>query len=253
MSIPSPSFEAISSLRALPPPLFQRLLHAHGAALAGSGLDPNLLTDASQLWEARNQLPSSFIDIVHRLHDMSDAAGHDQLLGTANGPLFLAESNVLSPFALATQTYLERPEVFHRAHGRRYVESLRRFREFPGRTPTAISVCPIRLSSLEANFGATFELRRRTRHCRIRTWTEPDSHHFLVSHGSVHRTDETIEAREGHLHESMIEWRPQQHDLVVYDLRTGRLRISAPDAQTTQLYLEGFGETLFDDATWFGQ
>jgi hypothetical protein len=246
----SPCFEAISGLRSLPETLYQRLLAPHAVALASAGVDP-IAADPGALWAARNQLPVGLVDAIHRIHDMSDDAGYDQLLHAAGGPLFVAESGVLPTVAIAARVLLDQPESFNRAHGRRFVEALRKFREFPGRLPVAPTLADSAIEQAQERFGAFFHRRGRSALCRIRPWRERDNLHFLVSHGRCYRTDDAVYETGGVCTEQTLVWRPQQHDLVVLDTRTGRLRVSAPDAHTLHEYVSGFGQLLFGDPCWF--
>jgi hypothetical protein len=243
----SPSFEAISGLGVLPPTLLQRLLAPHAASLAAAGLDPSTI-DAVALWNARERLPDGLVDSIHRIHDMSDDAGYDHLLSASGGPLFVSEGGVLPSIAVAARTLLDAPTLFNRAHGRRFVEVTRKFREFPGRTLQAPRELGPWMPEVERRLSEFFLRRGRSGYCRIRPWTEGGNHHFLVSHGRCCRSDDAV-YEDGTEH--TLVWRPQQHDLVVYDPRTGRLRVSASDAPTLYEYVEGFGQLMFGDAGWF--
>lgn len=246
----SPCFEAISGLRSLPETLFQRLLAPHADALARAGVDP-IAADPGALWAARNELPVGLVDAIHRIHDMSDDAGYDQLLHAAGGPLFVAESGVLPTVAIATRALLDQPESFNRAHGRRFVEALRKFREFPGRLSMSPVLADTAVERAQERFAAFFHRRGRSALCRIRPWHEGQNLHVMVSHGRCYRTDDAVYEAGGVCSEHTLVWRPQQHDLVVLDARTGRLRVSAPDAHTLYEYVSGFGELLFGDPRWF--
>lgn len=247
----SPCFQAITGLQHLPDTLFRRLMDAHASGLAAAGID-TASADPLGLWAARDQLPASLVDTIHRIHDMSDDAGYDQLLSAAGGPLFVADSGDLPTVALAARTLLDRPDLFNRAHGRRFVEALRKFREFPGRLVAEPSLDDSALERAQRRFAAFFGRRGRSNLCRIRPWSESHTRNFMVSHGRTIRTDDAIHEIGGVCSETTLAWRPQQHDLVVFDERTGRLRVSAPDAHILREYVAGFGELLFGDEGWFG-
>src|SRR5690606_2828691 len=140
---------------------------------------------------------------------------------------------------------------FNRAHGRRFVEALRKFREFPGRLAVLPSYDAEALALVQERLAVFFHRRGRSALCRIRPWSERDNLHFMVSHGRCYRTDDAVYEAGGVCSEQTLMWRPQQHDLVVFDTRTGRLRVSAQDAQTLREYVCGFGQLLFGDPHWF--
>lgn len=246
----SVSLEALTGLAEIPASVMRRLLSQHGVALREAGLDPAALA-AGDLWAHRDRLPTGLVDAFHRIHDMSDDAGYDQLLHAVGGPLFVADGGVLPSIAVAAQILVDHPAQFNRAHGRRFVEALRKFREFPGRLPVAPTLNPDAVRLAEQRFGKFFLERGRSAWCRIRCWHEGDSVHFMVSHGRCPRTDDAVYEAAGVPTEHTLVWRPQQHDLLLFDPRTGRLRISASDAPTLHEYLVGFGRLLFGDPRWF--
>jgi hypothetical protein len=247
----SPSFEAVQRLDELPVPLFERLLASHALVLKGANIDPAALKDARSVWEHQDKLPLDFVDALHRAHDMGDDVGHDDLLAVQGGPLFVADSASMSAFTLAVRTLLDKPESFNRAHSRRCVESLRRFREFPGRMVAPVTVSAVAMAAAQSRFSASFARRDRTDFCRIRPWCETNARHFMISHGRCFRTDPAVMTTAHGTEETFVPWRPQQHDLVILDERTGRLRVSATDVHTLGDYLAGFGEALFGDPSWF--
>jgi hypothetical protein len=83
-------------------------------------------------------------------------------------------------------------------------------------------------------------------------WDDPSGLCFIVSHGGCRRLDDAVEDAPDGTREVTLPWRPRYHDLVVFDLRTGRLRVSAADAATTYAYLSEFGDLLAGDRCWFG-
>src|SRR5687768_8935597 len=106
----SPSFEAIAGLGTLPESLLQRLLAPYAPVLAAAVLDP-AAWNVGALWNARDKLPAALVDAIHRIHDMSDDAGYDQLLNAVGGPLFVADRGgaTLPTIAVAARTFLEQP------------------------------------------------------------------------------------------------------------------------------------------------
>jgi hypothetical protein len=250
MSERSVCFEALTGLGEVPEPLLRQLLREHGLDPAELGVDTERV-GPEVLWELRERLPSDFVDAVHRIHDLSDPTGYDQLLSAYGGPLFLADGAAYTAAGFAAHAYLHRPDVFARAHGRRFIEALRRFQEFPGRLLIEPRWTPEAIGRVQGRLSAFFDERGRSSLCRIRPWNETGSRHFMISHGRHARTDDAVREVDGRASEVTLSWRPQQHDLVVYDMRTGRLRISAPDAHITREYVRVFGELLYGDPEWF--
>ncbi len=256
----------LSTIRLTPKDLFRRLLLHHAEACRAGGLDPTDLRDD----EASNQalwhllacgsrgLPEELVEALHLVDDLADEAGHDALLTESNGQAIDGGLGHLDPRALALKAWLDHRDVFLRAHRRRFNGIASRFREFTGREPARITMPDQeKVARLQGIFGEGFARRRRSSHCRIHVYSEGECVCFLVSHGRPVRSDEALEEPaslgEGPLllRESWVAYRPQKHDLVVYDNRVARLKVNASDAATIRLYCEGFGEVLFGDRGWF--
>ena len=227
--------------------MLDRLLALHEGPLLRAGLALADL-DASAVWDARDRLPDALLETLHDLHAMSDDFGHGQLVAVARRHGHPLPARAL-PVQLAALLRVERPDLFHEAHARQSVEATRPFYEFVGRALVAPSQSETGLRKLEAELRRYFEGLGLGDHCHVQTWQDGDLHAFLIARALCPRADR--EVRDSRM--ITREWQPVGHDLVVFDRRTGRLRIGARERATRKEYLRGFGTWWFQDPTWFGE
>ncbi|MFN7146945.1 MAG: hypothetical protein ACK4YP_24435, partial [Myxococcota bacterium] len=159
----------------------------------------------------------------------------------------------------AATAFMDHPDLFERAHGRRLVQTMRGLTEFPGKARGRCG--PVDVETLETRLGAHFDARGRSAHCRITMGTDGARTIFSVAHGCLVRSDEALtdeptvsgeRTRPLYLPEHTVRYRPQRRDVVIFDADTGTLRIRAGDAATLNAYRRGFGELLHGDVEWFG-
>jgi hypothetical protein len=256
------NFAELTAIRAVPKQLFRRLLSDYGPACRDAGFEPSLLADDESsneaLWrlltEDGAELPAELLEALSRVDEMADEVGHDLLLEMAakTDAQLGSMNDQLDARALALWAWLDHRQLFHAGYGRKVVGRMRRFREFEGRASAEVAMPDAgALHALEQELGEAFASRRRSRFCRVRAFHDGDALGFMVSHGRIYRSDEAIEEDGGDPRESWVGYRPQQHDLVVYDNRLSRLRVKASDAPTLRLYCQAFGRALFGDGHWF--
>lgn len=227
--------------------VLERLLALHEGPLLRAGLALADL-DTSALWDARDRLPDALLETLHDLHAMSDDFGHRQLVAIARRHGHPLPAQAL-PVQLAALLRVERPDLFHEAHARQSVEATRPFYELVGKAVVAPSQTEIGLRELEAELGRYFEGLGLGDHCHVQPWQDGDLHAFLIARALCPRADREVRGR----HMITREWQPVEHDLVVFDRRTGRLRLGARERATRTEYMRGFGRWLFQDPTWFGE
>jgi hypothetical protein len=103
------------------------------------------------------------------------------------------------------------------------------------------------LAAMEASMDIWFEKKRRGRGCRIFVYPRDGECWFMVRHGEPCR-------REGCMDQgnpSSVFYRPQQHDILVYDSTHGEIRIHAGTKGERTLYLKTFGLNLFGRENFF--
>lgn len=229
--------------------LIERLLASHGLEHECGDLDA--------IWERMvrdpGSLPVRLFDTLARIRDLSTDAGHDALIAAVGGgPLFAADCYALSPRNLALRAWLDHRDAFLRVYARQVVQALRRYHEFAGKAALPIGLPDAEtVARMQRWFGASFEKRGRSAHCRIDAYELDEQLVFDIGHGRPVRRDGALDERDGAILESLVEYRPQEFDRVVYYTRTGILRVTAHDAVTLRTYCQGFGHHLFGELGWF--
>ena len=103
------------------------------------------------------------------------------------------------------------------------------------------------MHALEGGLAEWFEQKRRGRNCRVTFYKREQGIWFIVEHGEP-------AIREGcvcHNKHSSVFYRPEKHDLVIYQPGTGELRVDAQTRATTQSYRKLFGRHLFGNDNHF--
>lgn len=260
--------DAPRAIRLFPARSLQRLVRRHGAACAALGLATAELEtaddDAVGRWlaERAGVLPASLVEDLERIDELTDDRGVATMIEVGARAGVDVRGLGLDPMEVAVRAFLDHQDVFESAHGKRVVETLKGTTEFIGKASGSVRAVSLdALRALEADLGQHFDARARTRHCRISTGRDGDRLVFTIAHGALVRADEALDqsplvvcepAAPVYLAERPVRYRPQRRDVVVYDTRTGQLRIRAGDAPTLHAYRRGFGQLLHGDARWFG-
>lgn len=257
------------AFRLFPSHALRRLVLAHRDACMDHGLDAAAVENANDtvvlrwLEERGGLLPADLADDLERIDELTNERGASTLVAVVREAGVELRSLGLDPVEVAVSAFLDQRALFEKAHGRRAVETLRSSTEFRGRRPTPAK--PVDLSvlqALEVRLGVHFDARGRSAHCRIAMGRDGERMVFSVAHGALVRADEALDdavsassseaASPVYLAERNVRYRPQRHDVVIFDGRDGSLRVRASDAPTLHAYRRGFGELLHGDAEWFG-
>jgi hypothetical protein len=222
-----------------------RLLAAHAVAAPD-----DVRSYRTELRKRPEDLPSELADTLRRIAEMSDDRGYEMLTASM-GPLFARDED--NSHAFAAEAWLDHRDLFNRLYSRRRFSHRGHFQEFNGREPRHLKR-PDRdkMADLERWLGTAFEKRGATRHCEIRLFQHEQCLVFEVAHGRplTARPVITTEPDGGTL-EEVLEFRPREIDVVIYDNRTHRIRVCARTAFSIRAYLQGVSEVLFDEVAWF--
>lgn len=242
------------------PRYFGPLLKPCAGFFARQQLDVNRLTNDDdcdrRLLAAFTQLtddfPPKLLELLYMLDDLADEAGHDRLIAEAEryGTDLSSIDREVSPeeFALAVHQLDE--AITRICHEKTLHLKVKNYEEYQARGAQRLSLKSARghLRTLEAAMAPWFESRNRSRACEIYVYEEEDEIKFQITHGRPFRTDASIDKE---LQRSRVAYRPQQHDSVIYDTRTGILKVSGQTFAEKELYRETFGKVLFGDVNYF--
>ena len=195
--------------------------------------------------------PDALADALYFVHEMASAEGMDELLREAERQsLRIDGSPDPAPADVAVQVWLQDRDLLERKHAEQFLIRPRSFEYFQaGKSPVPDfkNPSPERLAALETDLDEWFESKKRGRGARVFVYPKKDGIWFLVRHGEPYK-------REGSLKDgqpSSVFYRPEKHDVLVYDRALGEIRINARSKGEKDLYRRRFGQHLFGDEDFF--
>ena len=207
---------------------------------------------ANVLMRPDENVPDAMVDALFYVHETANKESMEELqdLAVAAG-LDMEVGEDPSPADLALQIWLQKPALLQRQHAETVALTRSRFQYFSGkrgRNSGALDLGPARLALIAEKLDEWFLKRRRGAMCHIdalprgaRTW-------FVVRHGEPIR-------REGKQHDDgtpgIAVYRPQKHDVLIFDSDTGEMAVNAGTKGEVRLYLKSFGAVLFGDEGHF--
>jgi hypothetical protein len=234
------------------------LLLPHGGYFAGRGLvlsssdgaEINHQARADILLSPDDAMPTPLVDSLYYVNEMDTPEGMDDLLSAAaaNG-IQLDSGAEMTPADVAVQVWMKDRGLFERQHAEQFLCRPRSFESFqshecPGRKaePTNDS-----LAALEADLDDWFETKKRGRGSRVFAYPKDSEVWFLVRHGQPFKREGSLKGKES----SSVYYRPEKHDVVVYNQVLGELRVNAASKGEKELYQAAFGLHLFGTEDYF--
>lgn len=256
------NFSNLSFLQQVDKPRFLvSLLRPYSAYLRSRGVDIAELENSDEhdrqllaiFSTADEAMPAELLEVLHRLDDLSDEAGHDKILAEVERhdiPLRGILGEELSPGELAIALHCRYPQLVRDAHARTAHSRARIYEEFPAKTDKLITMSQAieKLAKLEILLGYWFESKNRSQACKIAVYQEPEALRFEITHGRPYRMIGIIQSS---LERSRIGYRPQQHDSVIFDARDCLLQVSAHTEAERNVYRQAFGTAFFEDLDHF--
>ncbi len=195
--------------------------------------------------------PKELLDALFFVHEMSTEESMDVLLEEA-------ESNGLSldgqadPTAadVALQVFLQDRRLLERKHAERYLIRPRTFDYFQTEDrpiPSFKQPSPQVLRALEHDLDDCFEKKKRGRVSRVFVYPRGGSIWFLVRHGDPFRREGSLDGGRT----SSVFYRPEKHDVLVYESANGEIRMHVCRKGEKDVYRLTFGRHLFADENFF--
>jgi len=255
------NFSDLSFLQQVDKPRFLvPLLMPYAAYFRGRGLEIAELTSCDEhdrqlltiFATADETMPAELLEVLHRLDDLSDEAGHDRILDEVERhdiPLRGILGEELSPGELAIAMHCRHPQLVRDAHERTQAK-VRIYEEYQAKSDKAITLAEAtaKLPDLERLLGFWFEAKNRSLACKIDVIEEQDALRFEITHGRPYRLIGVIRSS---LERSRLGYRPQQHDSVIFDTRNCLLQVSAYTEAERIAYRQAFGTAFFEDFDHF--
>ena len=206
---------------------------------ASNGLDHEQLVEVLMSPDA--DTPKDLVDALFFVNEMSTAKCMDLLLEEAETK-GLSLDGKPDPTAadVAVQVFLKDRRLLERKHAEQYLTRPRSFEYFHTKArPVPAFKQPSRetLTALEHDLDEWFEEKKRGRESRVFVYPKGDSIWFLVRHGDPFRREGSLDGGQT----SSVFYRPEKHDVLVYEPALGELRMNACNNGEKETYRRKFG------------
>jgi hypothetical protein len=240
--------------------ILSRFLSEYRTYFTRQGLDVDALSNddacARRLLEIftrpDERMPGELLRDLYVLDELADEDGHQRILDEADR-LKMDLRSIPSDICagdFAITVFLRHSRLIRICHEKTIARQVKRYYEYRSRDQQRFTLIDIEAGTrvAKAALGPWFEERRRTRKCETFVYRDGDEIRILITHGGLFRADGNITHR---LELSRIPWRPQKHDSIIYDMRTGVLKVHARLEAERQVYRETLGQALASDAGFF--
>lgn len=205
------------------------------------------------LLDPTDDVEIEFIDQLSLLHDVAQARRFDDLRDQA-AAAGLIVPNEATPADVALQIIIHDPGRLRRMQAEGQIARPKTYIHFvsdaepPEDFPSPTEEDRQRIAAAMDNF---FAQNRGGRGCRIFVNEDPDGGRiqFLISHGMQFKREGSIVDGKP----SSVLYRPEHHDVVIYDVRRNRLSIynKSQAKRERETYARVFGSTFFGDTAYF--
>ncbi|HOC73720.1 MAG TPA: hypothetical protein PKL54_12950 [Candidatus Hydrogenedentes bacterium] len=196
--------------------------------------------------------PKQLAEALYHIHDMSTPEGMDKLQEAAERKgLDLGLNGDAHPAAVAVRLWVRDSRLFEEVHAEYHLARPKSFLTFLSeRRPVPAFAPPTAetRAAMEARMDLWFDKKRRGRGCRVLVYPRGPECWFMVRHGKPWQREGTHEPQG---ESGSVFYQPQQHDVLVYDIEHGEIRIHAGSKGERELYRKVFGAHLFGDENFF--
>ncbi|MBF0155524.1 MAG: hypothetical protein HQL64_17460, partial [Magnetococcales bacterium] len=227
-------------------------LSGQGIPLSGNGSEPvDYECLASVLMNLEPNAPQVLLESLYLIHEMATDDGMDRLLDAAKAHgLALDHDPDSCPADIAIQMFLTNRDLLERQHANTFISRARSFQYFCGREGWNGSFSPpddATLRALEKEMDYWFDEKRRGRGSRVFVFNHGHKVNLVIRHGMPFKREGSI--RDGK--SGSIYYRPECHDVLVYDRNVNELCIKAGSKGEREMYLLQVGRHLFGNDSHF--
>jgi hypothetical protein len=214
------------------------------------GVDCDAL--ARILMDPDTNVPKDMVDALYYVHETASEEDMDALLDLAKSRKVEIEHDPQTTVAdVAIQMWLAAPDTLREHHAEAVAFRQKNFLYYGGAHGEAQPFPKVdddlRLK-IESALDDWFEQHKRGRGCRVFLFRQDKKVWILIRHGLPMRR-EASHQEDG---KSTTEfYRPQQHDVLIYDVPTDELGVHANTKGEIKLYLACFGRLVFGDEEYF--
>ncbi len=194
--------------------------------------------------------PRDLANALYMVHETSTPEIMNDLLAEMESRGIAIDGHGATPADVAVQAWLKCPEALETRHAERLGLRRRSFEYYQtDRTPVPEFEEPSRevLDNLERDLDNWFEQSGRGRCCKVIVHCHADEVWFFVRHGDPFRREGCVEDGSS----SSVFFRPEKHDLLIYNPALGEVRINAGTKAERRMYRVKFGLHLFGDESFF--
>ena len=192
---------------------------------ADNGLDYEALVGVFAAPDAN--MPAGLIDALYHIEEMSTPEAMDDLLREAEErDLGLDLGDDCTPMDVALRMWISNRTLLERKHAEQILLKPRTFVYYQSENHAANDMMPPgedAMSALEKALDAWFVSKKRGPGTRIFPFEKPDGLWFLIRHGDVFKREGSLVNGES----TSISYRPEKHDVVVYEPSFSELKIKA--------------------------
>lgn len=207
-----------------------------------NGVDHELL--AAVLVDPDDRMPTELVDALYLINEMATPEGMDELLEAVGDDIALDEADEQTPADVATQVFLQARHLLERKHAQQFVGDRQSYVYFLSKTePNGDFTAPRAeaVADLEQDLGAWFLKKKKGDQVRVFVYPKPDEVWFLVRHGEGFRREGAQKAGQS----TCVFYRPEKHDVLVYNAAIGELRINAGSVGERDIYRQKVGLHVF--------
>ncbi len=196
-------------------------------------------------------MPKGLADTLYYIHEMSLQENMDKLLEKAGEHhIDLALPDNPAPADVAVRFWLRNSRLLQEVHAEQHLTRPKAFLYYNtvvNPVPAFAVPTTATLASMEATMDAWFESKKRGRGCKVFVYPHPGECWFMVRHGEICRREGSLDLGQP----GSVFYRPQIHDVFVYDIAEGEIRIHAGSKKERDLYLSTFGLHIFGTEHFF--
>jgi hypothetical protein len=253
-------FSSPESLRAIRPDRLVALLEPHREYFRSRGVQlprtgASTAPDYDQLADAfmrtDHETPALLLDAIYYVTELADEVGLDGILEAFKGSRHALENDgKQSPADVAVQAWLLDPDLVRDLHAERQVHNKKSFEHF---RPRPRGIVPWKhpsdetLRAIEKAMDPWFVDHHRGPGSRITVFTDSEPYWLLVRHGKTLERAGVMEKGET----KGLVFRPMIYDVLIYDPRSGELRINTTTKGERDLYRKQLGRHLFGNEDYF--
>lgn len=225
-------------------PPYRGYFEARGCPLPPEpGEEPDYRKLSLVLLSSDEETPAELIETLFVIGDLGIEKRFDDLMEVAilNG---IDVGPDATPTDLSLRLWLKVPKALTRSVRDELFQKRLKFEDFPAQADaTAIPVrdLPFDLSALEAELDSWYQEHGRGPGCTISRADSKTQARFLIEHGRPCKRERNRKGRES----SLLYYRPEKIDMVVYDAATNEFHVHADGIREMRMYLQAFGKHVF--------